>query len=914
MLLVCLGFSARLHAAALSMEWTDLSNDRAAELRDCAESCNATQFAFLPYEHDKVPAGFQKTILFKTALPSRLDPGDVLYFPNGLETIAVYINGQKRYQLGEFTRSLMQADPQVWHIVELKPEDAGAEVLVKTYYAIGYMVKNFRPVVKSGEKIRTELIETSMQTVGFASFFATLALLFFPVVMTRRKVDSYAYFFSFLVAAVAWMLMNQDSVVKPYLSIRRDVWSFLDVLGAFVACPSLLMMLTDIAAFKSRILPRFIMASALVYAISVTLHGLGILHIWYGAMAMQVGTALPLLVLVPRLLYLASHGNSESKILILGVLSAATGIFHDILRYADFWRSPFISLAPAGAITLILSFVLILVRRYQHEKNEAFRTQNKLLKDIQTLNNQLEKHIEHVEGLVDERTKDIRSILQSIEEGIFTFEMNEPGRIVLGREMSRFGRQHFLQENENKSSEALPLLEALGLSCEECSMVEGIILSVLGEVEVSFELNVGNLPRHLHARDGRALEVDWLPVLGQADGASERQVIKKILLAVRDVTEREKMREVAQRKDLESEMMLEIIALGRLKALQGVAGLNSIFAMAREETLDRSEASHEEQTIFVKRALHTAKGFARSFGFQKLSLKIHELESALVEGAISESEAFTLGESAARSYETMTYKIYEPSHAAAGTDVEADATRKRMELIMQEIMADVAVGTEFERRKIVKAVERAMHLSEGKKLLKHILAPLEAEKKSLARLLDKMEPELTIEDGVAFAANEGVSLKLLGIFLHLTRNAIDHGIESPEERTQIGKQPQGRIVIQSRLDHNVLLMTMFDDGRGLDIKRLAQIFETMRGRRPRSDDEAAQIIFEPGISTKDEASEVSGRGVGMDAVLAGVHSLGGEAEIHLGPAADAAGHRPFVLEMKFLLQMEWGSTMYQAGA
>lgn len=236
------------HAAA-AMEWVDLSQDAKAEKAHCWDACDADAFSFEAYGHDKVPAGFQKTILFKMQLPPSLNAGDVLYFPNGLETLAVYIRGQKRYQNGEFTRSLMQADPQVWHIVELKPEDSGAEVLIKTYYAMGYMVKNFRPAIKSGDKIRAELIETSMQTVGFASFFATLALLFFPVVVTRRKLDVYAYFFSFLVAAVAWMLMNQDSVVKPYLPIRRELWSLFDLLGAFIACPSLLMMLTDIAAF-----------------------------------------------------------------------------------------------------------------------------------------------------------------------------------------------------------------------------------------------------------------------------------------------------------------------------------------------------------------------------------------------------------------------------------------------------------------------------------------------------------------------------------------------------------------------------------------------------------------------------------------------------------------------------------------
>lgn len=118
--------------AAAAMEWVDLSQDAKAEEAHCWDACDAGAFSFEPYGHDKVPAGFQKTILFKMQLPPSLSAGDVLYFPNGLETLAVYIRGQKRYQNGEFNRSLMQA------------------------------------AIKSGDKIRAELIETSMQTVGFA--------------------------------------------------------------------------------------------------------------------------------------------------------------------------------------------------------------------------------------------------------------------------------------------------------------------------------------------------------------------------------------------------------------------------------------------------------------------------------------------------------------------------------------------------------------------------------------------------------------------------------------------------------------------------------------------------------------------------------------------------------------------------
>jgi two-component system chemotaxis sensor kinase CheA len=120
-------------------------------------------------------------------------------------------------------------------------------------------------------------------------------------------------------------------------------------------------------------------------------------------------------------------------------------------------------------------------------------------------------------------------------------------------------------------------------------------------------------------------------------------------------------------------------------------------------------------------------------------------------------------------------------------------------------------------------------------------------------------------------------------------------------------------MIKSSYDHGVLVITVCDDGRGLDISRLSRIIEAKRGRPPKTDEETALIVFESGISTKEQATEISGRGVGMDAVLAAVHAMGGEVQIRLGPGTDAAGYRPFVLELRFFHILDWESVI-KAGA
>jgi two-component system chemotaxis sensor kinase CheA len=120
--------------------------------------------------------------------------------------------------------------------------------------------------------------------------------------------------------------------------------------------------------------------------------------------------------------------------------------------------------------------------------------------------------------------------------------------------------------------------------------------------------------------------------------------------------------------------------------------------------------------------------------------------------------------------------------------------------------------------------------------------------------------------------------------IHMTRNAIDHGIESPEERTKNGKPAQGIVVVNAERDGNYILITMEDDGRGMDAELIKQkaiekgIISEAQARDMTTSD-ILNLIFVPGFSTKPEATNVSGRGVGMDVVKTNIAKLKGIVEI-----------------------------------
>jgi|SRR5579859_1206374 len=123
--------------------------------------------------------------------------------------------------------------------------------------------------------------------------------------------------------------------------------------------------------------------------------------------------------------------------------------------------------------------------------------------------------------------------------------------------------------------------------------------------------------------------------------------------------------------------------------------------------------------------------------------------------------------------------------------------------------------------------------------------------------------------------------------MHMIRNSVDHGLESPEVRRSLGKDPSGKIVLEAFHDSGNIVVRLSDDGCGLDHERIAQHARN-NGLIPEgvrlTEAEIHNLIFQPGFSTAEKISELSGRGVGLDVVRRNVNALSGT--IHVASRKD----------------------------
>lgn len=151
-------------------------------------------------------------------------------------------------------------------------------------------------------------------------------------------------------------------------------------------------------------------------------------------------------------------------------------------------------------------------------------------------------------------------------------------------------------------------------------------------------------------------------------------------------------------------------------------------------------------------------------------------------------------------------------------------------------------------------------------------------RETAAKLNKKIELKTV---GGATELDKGLIEKMIDPLTHLIRNSLDHGIETPDVRVAKGKSAVGTIIVSAYQEGGRIVIEVADDGAGINREKvIAKAMEKgLQASHAMSDNEAFQLIFQPGFSTADQVTDVSGRGVGMDVVRRNIQEVGGQVRI-----------------------------------
>ena len=169
-----------------------------------------------------------------------------------------------------------------------------------------------------------------------------------------------------------------------------------------------------------------------------------------------------------------------------------------------------------------------------------------------------------------------------------------------------------------------------------------------------------------------------------------------------------------------------------------------------------------------------------------------------------------------------------------------------------------------------------------------------------------------ITEGENTEVDKTVIDKLAEPLTHMIRNAVDHGIETPEKREAAGKNPEGTVKLTAKHRSGRILIELADDGAGINRERVRQKAidnDLIAADANLSDEEIDNLIFAPGFSTADKISDISGRGVGMDVVKRSIQALGGRISITSRPGLGST----FTMSLPLTLAVLDGMVVTVAG-
>lgn len=579
-----------------------------------------------------------------------------------------------------------------------------------------------------------------------------------------------------------------------------------------------------------------------------------------------------------------------AKTMMLAALILIISGFNDVgLALGKIASVPTISY---GVAFFMMAILIVATRIFA----QTFMDNKTLVKDLQSMNDNLEGLVAERTEQLREKTLDIQSMLQNMPQGVLTLTADHK----IHPEYSAYLETIF-ETKELAGKHAIELFFSdSSIGSDALSQVEAAVSSCIGEDSMNFEFNshlfVTEIDKTMADGRVKSLELGWSPICDAND------VVDKLMICVRDVTELKRLEREAGAQKRELEIIGQILAVSQEKFNDFIDG-SFKFIDENRGLIQGIDQKDLERVNLLFRNMHTIKGNARTYGLTHMTNLVHETEQAY-DDLRKNDEAEWVPQSLLTQLDEV--KVLVEEHARINEHVlgrkgpgRRGSVEKYLMVEKEQVENSLRLAGDVDQNDIValrgalNQISRTLNLI-GTDRIEDVLAGIVDSLPSLAKELGKEAPVVRIDDHGIVVRNQ-VSALLKNLFTHLLRNSMDHGLEDAATRQARGKPIAGRIDLDVSLDDGKLCIRLRDDGRGMAIAKIRERalgLEMLTVDEARSAKAVAMMIFASGFSTAEQVTEVSGRGVGMDAVKGFLEKEGGGIEVNFLDDKEA-DFRPF---------------------
>ncbi len=502
---------------------------------------------------------------------------------------------------------------------------------------------------------------------------------------------------------------------------------------------------------------------------------------------------------------------------------------------------------------------------------------------MKTLKSELEKvnlskELE-IQSAITAESKKVETLVDNMQQALFS--ISKSGEIV--EPVSKFSQKVF-----GKKIVGTNIIDTLFKNRlnqpELISTIQSTFTNVFGEDSLQWDLSEGDLPRKIpyqFSEDETALrtfKVQPAPIW------NDQETLEKILFVVEDITDIENLEKQISEQRQQAQLLEEILK-NRIEDLNDFMKSASLL-LTQIESSTINQIS--EMAPFL-RDLHTLKGNARLFHLKKLSDQIHSSETVLLEFTKSEQslkDAIASGaidqckKQQVFAISSVYKKYSDLLKRFTSTSAASDETTLVNQQAIRELGQLVSELTLEPKKEKIFALEHTLQ----RLWYRSARVAVQRYENMVNDIAHQLKKEIKFEVvGDALISPSRLN-SIQDCLVHLIRNALDHGIENAEERKLAGKPEPGLISIGFNFNNGRTEIQIRDNGRGIDPEKLVQIaiekaLISSEQAKAMSTAEKLNIIFLPGFSSKKFADDVSGRGIGMDAVKNIIESINGNLEI-----------------------------------